>query len=612
MRNKIEKILPGVKSPAKYTGHEVNAIQKDFDNITSKVALAFPDVYEIGMSYPGFQILYHTINKQEDALASRVFAPEIDLEKELTKNDLPLFCLEYWKDINEYDFLGFTLQYEMSFPTILYMLNLANIPIRSVDRLENHPIILGGGPCAFNPEPVAPFFDLIVIGEAEEVLVELLDLHKKMKAENFAKDEFLANAAQITGIYVPSLYEIIYNEDNTVNEIRPKSMLVSPKVEKRVIKDLNNVDYPTKPIIPYIDIPHERMVLELFRGCLRGCRFCQAGFIYRPVRERSKEVLTKQAREMYENTGYDEISLMSLSSSDYSCIHDLLTDLNEDMSKDNVSISLPSLRVDAYDIELAKEVQKVRRTGLTLAPEAGSQRMRNVINKQVTEEDLMGTVKAAVDNGWKRVKLYFMIGLPTETTEDLEGIADLAIKVAQLGKHGPMQVTLSTAGFVPKPHTPFQWVRQNSIDELMEKQKYILSLLKRKRYIKFNYHDAETTYIEGVLARGDRRLADVIEHVVKNGARLDSWDEYFSYERWQNAFQECNIDADFYTARHRDKDELFPWDHIDGGIEKNFLFSDYQEALNAGILIDCRDGGCTLCGVCPNLDIEINLAKDIK
>ncbi|QOR36332.1 TIGR03960 family B12-binding radical SAM protein [Clostridium sp. 'deep sea'] len=608
-RDKIEKLLPFVQRPARYIGNEVNSVHKDFNKVDTTMALAFPDIYDIAMSHPGFQILYNIVNSQDNALAARVFEPYVDMEKLMKENNIPLFTLEEHRAVNEYDFLGFTLQYELSYSGVLNMIKLANIPLLSKDRCVKDPFVITGGPCAYNPEPIADFLDIVVLGEGEEVLVEILNAHSEWKKQGASRVEFLQTIASFKGVYIPAFYEFSYHNDGTIKEVKVLNKAAPEVVEKRIISDMDKIAYPLKPIVPFIEVPHERVVLELFRGCLRGCRFCQAGFVYRPVRERSVETLKQQVKQLIKNTGYDEVSLMSLSSSDYTCIHELIKDLNEILIPEKVSISLPSLRVDNYDIELAKEVQRVRRSGLTLAPEAGTQRLRDVINKQVTENDLYTTVAKAIEAGWKRAKLYFMIGLPTEQEEDLNGIYNMALNTAKLGKHGPINVTVSAAGFVPKPYTPFQWVAQNTVEQLQEKQQHILSSFKRHRYIKFNYHDAITSFLEAVLARGDRRVGKVIATAINNGAKLDSWDEHFDWNIWLNAFNECNVDPAFYANREREFSEILPWDHLSCGVNKEHLWSEYQQALKATVTPDCRHDVCTDCGVCPNLKTSVMLTK---
>ncbi len=610
LTEKIEKILTLVERPARYTGHEYNSIKKDFASVTTRIALAFPDLYDIGMAYPGFQILYHLINSQEHALAARVFAPWPDMAKLMAEHEIPLFTLEEHRPVREYDMVGFTLQYELGYPAILQMLHQAGIPLYAAERSIDDPFVIAGGPCTSNPEPVAPFFDLILLGESEEALPELIEAHRQWRASGANRQAFLERAAEIGGIYIPSFYEITYQDDGTIAAITPTNEKAPSRVKRRILRDLDHALYPTAPVIPYVDVPHNRMILEVFRGCQRGCRFCQAGYIYRPVREKKVQTLTDQVQELIRNTGFDEVSLMSLSTSDYSCIRELLVDLNEILIPQDINISLPSLRIDNYDIEIANQVQKVRSSGLTLAPEAGTQRMRNVINKQVTEEDVMSSIGAAVESGLKRVKLYFMIGLPTEEEQDFLGIIDLGYRVAKLGQHGPLNVTISAAGFVPKPHTPFQWVAQDSMAEFKRKQKMMLSAVKRYRYIKFNYHDAEISHLEAVLARGDRRLAPVIERAVELGAYFDGWSEYFQLARWEQAWRDCQVDPAFYAQRQRPYSEILPWDHLDSGVTKEFLWAEYQKALNVELTLDCREGGCTNCGVCMDFGVDLEIARE--
>lgn len=578
------EILSRVTKPARYTGNEWNMIKKDHAQMKCKVVLAFPDIYEVGQSNLGYRILYHILNKGEHTVAERAYAPWLDMEKELRHKELPLTTLESGTPLKDMDIVGFNLQYEMSYTNILNMMDLGKIPMWAAERGDNDPLVIAGGPAVYNPEPLAEFIDFFIIGEAEEVVVEIAATFSQWKHEGRpgGRREIIRRMGTLQGIYVPAFYDVAYHTDGSISAIVPHGENVPRRVYKRVIKDMDSVDYPTSPIVPFIEIVHDRIMLEIFRGCTRGCRFCQAGMIYRPVRERSLEKLRQLVQELVDNTGYHEISLTSLSSSDYSCLRELVTVLNETFSSQGVSISLPSLRIDSFSIKLAEEVQKVRKSGLTFAPEAGTQRMRDVINKGVTEENLVEAVKAAYEAGWSAVKLYFMIGLPTEGEEDIKGIANLTYKVldiySQVTRKRNGRVTVSVSSFVPKPHTPFQWVGQGSIAQIEEKQKMLVGLL-RDRRISFNWHDAKLSYLEGAFARGDRRMAKVLFTAWKLGCKFDGWSEHFHFDRWMQAFTENGLDPAFYNERERQANELFPWDHIGSGVTMAFLRREQEEIL---------------------------------
>lgn len=609
-----EEVLSTVSKPARYLGHEVNSVHKNWEQATVKVALAFPDIYEVGMSHLGLKILYHLLNEEPDFLAERAYAPWPDMEEVLRGRSIPLFSLESSTPLNQFDLVGFTLQYELSYPTILNMLDLAGIPLQAEERGGTDPLIIAGGPCAFNPEPLAPFFDLMVIGEAEEIFPQLLRKYQEYRQKHEPdRLGLLQHLATLPGIYVPRFYQPLYNSDGTLQSWTTKGEVAFP-VRKQVLRSLEGVTYPTKFIVPYLEAVHDRGTLEVFRGCVRGCRFCQAGMIYRPVRERSVTELQDLALAIIEATGYDELSLVSLSTGDYSGLADLVEALLPELQERRVALSLPSLRIDTFAVELAEKIQTIRKTGLTFAPEAGTQRLRDVINKNVTEEDLLRTVEAAFTAGWYNLKLYFMIGLPTETTEDLQGIYELAQKVADLGNLIKRQagiskrinVTVSVSSFVPKAHTPFQWVAQNTREELQEKQRFLESLFRGARNLSLKYHEVETSFIEGVLARGDRQIATAIQAAWQRGAKLEGWSEFFSPERWSEAFQAAGIDPAFYANRTRHFTEVLPWDVIDSGIDKAYLLEEYRQALRGQPTADCRSG-CTDCGVCPNLKVANRL-----
>lgn len=608
LKQQIDDILPLVQKPARYTGNELNSIRKDWATVGTKIALAFPDVYEIAMSFLGFQILYGVINEHEDALAERVYAPWIDLETLMRENHIPLFSLETHRPAQDFDFIGFTLQYEMSYSNILNMLDLAGVSLLQSERRDNEPFVMAGGPCAFNPEPLADFFDFFVLGEAEVVILEVVAAHKAWRKEKGSRQNFLQQVARIPGVYVPSFYQVTYDAQGLIHHVEPQHESIPSKITKRIVKDLDAAPYPTAPIVPNVEAVHDRISLEIFRGCTRGCRFCQAGSVYRPVREKSLERLKQQAQALVKNTGYDEISLSSLSTSDYSAIQELIGDLNCCLSSQGVGISLPSLRTDTYSIELAKEVQKVRKSGLTLAPEAGSQRLRDVINKQVCANDLYAAVAAAYAEGWKRVKLYFMIGLPTETYQDLDGIVEMAHKVSTIGDR-PLKVTVSTASFVPKPHTPFQWVPQLSRVELEKRQGYLLEKFRKHRHVKYNYHEADVSWLEAVFARGDRRLGSVLAIAHQLGCKYDGWDEHFDFSAWMKAFDIAGIDPAFYANRHRSYDEVLPWAHLDSGVSSTFLRKESEAALQGQTTPDCRWDKCSVCGVCPELEVKTFMVK---
>ena len=600
INKEVEKLLLKVQKPGRYVGGELNSVIKNKDEVDVRFAFCFPDTYEIGMSHLGMKILYSVLNEKPYIWCERVFAPWLDMEELMKEKKIPLFALESGDSITDFDFIGFTLQYELSFTNVLNMLKLADIPIKSDDRKSLGQIVVAGGPCACNPEPLAPFIDIFFIGEGEEVDLEVVELYRKCKAENKTKDEFLRLASQIKGVYVPALYDVEYNDDGTLKSFTPRDNAPAV-VEKRLMMDMDNSYFPENFVVPNIEIVHDRAVSEIFRGCIRGCRFCQAGFLYRPVREKSVETINSQCKALCDNTGYDEVSLSSLSSSDYTKIIDLLTELNVWANEDKVSISLPSLRVDGFSDDILDRIKTVRKSGLTFAPEAGTQRLRDVINKNVREDELKETCSKAFNSGWTKVKLYFMIGLPTETYEDVEGIAKLAQMVVDTyyscenkPKGKSVTVTISTASFVPKPFTPFQWYGQNSREMLMDKQKHLKDSITTKK-INYNYHDADTSFIEAVFARGDRRLAKSLELACEKGFRFDGWGDCFSLEKWLEVFEECGIDPDFYATRERELDELLPWDFLDYGVKKEFLLKEREKAYDDAVTPHCRLK-CSNCG----------------
>lgn len=600
-----DDILYRVEKPARYIGGEFNSYNKKLEDIDIRFAFCFPDVYEVGMSHLGMKILYYTLNQREDTFCERVFAPWDDMEKLLRENDIPLFTLETKDPIDKFDFVAFTLQYEMSYTNILNMLNLGGITIRASERGEDEPIVIMGGPCSTNPETLYDIADIFSLGEGEDHLNEIIDCYKACKAKGMSKKEFLREASHIESTYVPSLYDVSYNEDNTIREFKPKYEDVPEKVKRRVINNYNDVEYPDKLIVPYTEIVHDRIMLETMRGCTRGCRFCQAGMIYRPVREKNTETLMKQADKLLKSTGYEEISLTSLSICDYSDVKNLVLNMVEKYKDDKISVSLPSLRIDSFSVDLINEIQKVRKTGLTFAPEAGSQRMRDVINKGVNEEDLLTSVSDAFKNGWSTIKLYFMVGLPYETVEDVKGIAHLGEKVVdeyykipKNERNRGLKVTISTSIFVPKPFTPFQWAPMDNLENVREKISALRGEIK-SRAISYNWHETLVSYMEAVIARGDRRICDVIIKAYEKGARLDGWSEFFNYDIWMEAFKECNVDPDFYVHRERDYEEILPWDFIEIGVTKNYLKRENEKAKKAALTQDCRLG-CTGCGVNRN------------
>ena len=599
-----DDILYRVEKPSRYVGGELNEVIKDPKEVDIRFGFCFPDVYEVGMSHLGSRILYHVLNQRKDTYCERVYAPWPDMEKLMRENNIPLYALETKDPINEFNFLAFTLQYEMSYTNILNMLNMGGIPLRALERTEKDPLVIAGGPCAYNPEPLYDIVDIFQLGEGEEGLNDLLDLYQKHK-DNFNKEAYLREASHIPSVYIPSLYDVTYNEDGTIKEFIPKYDDVPKKVKKRIINNFDQVDFPESLIVPYSEIVHDRVVLELFRGCTNGCRFCQAGMIYRPVREKSRKTLLDQARKMLKATGYDEVSLVSLSTCDYSDIQGLVKDLIEEHGKNNVSVALPSIRVDAFSVDLLKEIQKVRKTGLTFAPEAGSQRMRDVINKGLSEERILEAAKNAFESGWSTIKLYFILGVPYETVEDAAEIGLLAEKIADqyfaVPKHirnKGLRITVSTSILVPKPFTPFQWAPMEKMDIVTEKINAVKGAIK-SRSIVYNYHEQKTSYMEAVLARGDRRLCDVLIKAYEKGAKFDGWSEYFDFELWQEALAECNVDGDFYVYRQRSYDEILPWDFIDIGVTRKYLERENEKAKTGEPTQNCRKG-CTGCGVNVN------------
>ncbi len=601
-KKKFEVCLKRVQKPARYIGNEFNSVHKEKADGMVSFAFCFPDVYEVGMSHLGMKILYHMLNDREDTVCERVFAPWVDMEEELRNNEIPLLSLESYTPVSTFDIVGFTLQYEMSFSNVINMLDMAKIPLKTKYRSESDPFVCAGGPCAYNGEPLAEVIDFFILGEGEEVNNEIIDAYKEWKNEKGSRCDFLEKIAHIEGVYVPQFYDVEYNEDGSVKSIIPNCEAAPQKIKKRIIKELDKTYILDKMIVPFMDIVHDRMTLEIFRGCIRGCRFCQAGYLYRPVRQHSVEKLVDAAKKMIDSTGYEEMSLSSLSTSDYTCLHELIDELLKITVDKRINLSLPSLRVDNFSMELMEKVQTVKKSGLTFAPEAGTQRLRDVINKNVLEEDLLRTSKIAFEGGYNRIKLYFMIGLPTETEEDVIGIAKLAQKVVdvfysipkEIRKGRQLTVTVSTSSFVPKPFTPFQWEPQDRIDTLIEKQKLLKENIKTKS-ISYNWHQSHVSFLEAVFAKGDRRLCDVLIAAQRKGCRFDGWDEHFACDKWLEAFSECNIDPEFYAYRRIDHAEILPWDHIDIGVSKGHLIKEHELAYREITTPSCREK-CSGCG----------------
>ncbi len=601
-----DEILLTVEKPARYIGGEVNSIMKDVEKVDIRFAMCFPDVYEIGMSHLGIQIIYDMLNKFEDVWCERVYSPWVDLDAIMRKEHIPLFALESQDSVKGFDFLGITIQYEMCYTNILQVLDLAGIPLLSKDRTKDDPIVIGGGPCTYNPEPISDFFDLFYIGEAETRYRELLDLYKACKKDGVPREEFLKKAALVPGIYVPSLYQVTYRDDGTIKERTALLEGLPVTITKELVKDVSHTYYPEKPVVPFIKVTQDRVVLEIQRGCIRGCRFCQAGQLYRPVRERSLEMLEEYAVKMLENTGHEEISLSSLSSSDYTKLPDLLDFLIEKCEEKKINISLPSLRIDAFSLDVMNKVQDVKKSSLTFAPEAGSQRLRDVINKGLTESVILEGAKLAFEGGWSRVKLYFMLGLPTETEEDIQGIAQLCNRIAAVfyetvpkeKRTGRVQIVASTSFFIPKPFTPFQWASQCTKEDFLEKayqtRTAIMGQLNQKS-IKYNWHEADVSVMEGIMARGDRKLNQVILKAYQKGCLYDAWSEYYQHDVWLETFGECGVDPDFYTVRERMDEEIFPWDFLDCGVTREFLLKEWHKAKAGQVTLNCKEQ-CQGCG----------------
>lgn len=599
MDKRLERILPKVQKPARYTGGEYNQIIKNKDEVELRLAFCFPDTYEIGMSNLGMGILYSTMNELPYVWCERVYAPWGDMYEQMKQNGVPLYALESGDPISEHDVLAFSIGYEMAYSTVLDMMDMAGIPIHSADRENLLPLVIAGGTAALNPEPMADFIDIFLIGEGEEMNNELLALLRTAKAEGWPKQAFLEKASQIGGVYVPSFYKPVYNDDFTINhfDVHPGA---PEKVTKRIIADMNSVHFPLSPIVPSTEVVHDRVNLELFRGCVRGCRFCQAGHVYRPIRAKSPELLAEQGKALLKNTGCQDITLLSLSSSDYRCLSELCDDLLGYCEPRSIGLSLPSLRADNFSMDIMHRIQKTRKSGLTFAPEAGSQRLRDAINKNVTEEDLLHTCRLAFEGGWNTIKLYFMLGLPTETDEDILGIAELANQVLHTwrlyakNKNRGVRITVSTSCFVPKPHSPFQWEQQVTMEEYIRKVHLLRDNIKAKNVV-YNWHDPQTSYIEATLSRGDRRMGRVIENVWRAGGRLEAWSDYFSFDRWMKAFDDAGVDPTFYAHRLRDKDEVMPWDNVDVGVRRAHLWHEREQAYKSELSPDCRKQ-CSACG----------------